>query len=204
MNTLRIICFPAMVAAASLSAQELRLGGGYNMSNVRESGEEAWTGRSGYQLGADLQLGSLWFARAGAHLQVRNLGFTTTTLDSAGAAGVVGQEYRYADRALRVPLMLGRNLFDASDAPLVNAYVMAGPTALLALNAELTNDELNVRARRNQCLLGFGGGVTVGFLFVEGSYGIAMSDIFEGEPFGTNPKVNQFCLNAGARLWLAR
>ncbi|HRD51381.1 MAG TPA: outer membrane beta-barrel protein [Flavobacteriales bacterium] len=204
MNTMKIIALPALLAAAALSAQELRLGGGLNMSNVREAGHEQWTGRAGYQAGADLQLGSLWFVRGGAHLQVRNLGFSTVTLDSADAAGTLNQEYRYTDRTLRVPLLVGRNLLDASDEPVVNAYVMAGPTALFPISARLTNDEFDVRTRSAQWLIGFGGGVTLGPLFVEATYGIAMTDVFEGATFRTNPMVNQFCLNAGARLRLVR
>ncbi|MCB9184808.1 MAG: outer membrane beta-barrel protein [Flavobacteriales bacterium] len=194
----------ALCAATCLRAQEFRFGGGYNMSNVQESGPEHWTGRPGYQFGADLQLGDLWFVRGGAHFQVRNLEFITTGLDSAGAADAINREYRYTERSLRVPLMLGRNLIRISDEPAFNAYVMAGPTALFALSTELSDDELEVDARRTQWLIGFGGGVTFGFVFVEGSYGVAMSDIFQGEPLQTNPKVNQFCLNAGVRLALAR
>lgn len=35
------------------SAQEIRLYGGYNGSNVSKAGTEQWVGRAGYQFGAD-------------------------------------------------------------------------------------------------------------------------------------------------------
>lgn len=186
-------------------AQELHVSGGYNATNVRESGDDpnAWTGRTGYQFGADLQLGDVWFARGGVHLQVRNMDYSTTTLDTAGASDLVNTSFTYTERSLRVPLLIGRNLLRSSDDPPVNVYVLAGPTALLHLSTSLDNDDLDVEAAPAQWLIGFGGGLTFSFLFAEATYGIGMSDIFKGETFGTNPRVNQFCLNAGIRLKLA-
>lgn len=203
MSIRSFITTPIMMLSLCVLAQELRIGGGYSMSNVSRSGEESWMGRAGYQFGLDVQIGDLWFLRGGTHFQVRNLGFSSTTSDSLGP-GIVAQDYTYTERDLRVPIMLGRNLIRASDDPPLNVYAMAGPAALFPLSTRLTNDELDVEARSPQWFATFGGGVTLGFFFVEGSYGVAMSDVFQGHAFRTNPKVNQFCINAGLRLALVQ
>ncbi|MBX2972103.1 MAG: PorT family protein [Flavobacteriales bacterium] len=192
------------LTSAALSAQEFRFGGGYSGSNVREAGDEHWVGRAGYHAGVDLVLGRLWFVRPGMHLQVRNLNYTMVGLDENGDPFGTDVEFRYTDRALRVPLFVGRRLMDPSDDPGVNLYVMAGPTALFNLNADLDNDRLDVRTNGMQWYIGAGAGLEIAFLFVEGGYNVAMSNVFEGARFRTNPRVNQLNLSAGIRLRLAK
>lgn len=184
-------------------AQEIRLGAGYTGSNVSEAGEESWVGRAGYHAGVDLQLGSTWFIRPGAHLLVRNLNYSLAGLDQNGDPFGTDVEFRYTDRSLRVPLLLGRNLFDPANDPAINIYVLGGPTALFNLDADLRNDRLDVRTSDMQWYLGAGAGLSLGFLFVEGGYHVAMSDVFEGARFSTNPRVNLVNLSAGVRLRLA-
>lgn len=188
----------------TVSAQEFRFSGGYNGSNVREAGDEKWVGRAGYQFGADLLLGSKWFLRPGVHFQVRNLNYTLAGVDANGEAIGTGTEFRYTSRALRVPLSLGVHLLDPAGDPPVNVYLLGGPTALFNLTADLDNDQLDVETSAMQWYLGFGGGVELGFLFVEGGYDVAMTDVFHGDAFATNPKVNQVYAVAGLRLQLAR
>lgn len=184
-------------------AQEFRIGAGYNGSNVREAGEEQWVGRAGYHAGVDLMLGGVWFVRPGAHFQVRNLNYTLAGLDANGAPMGTDVEFRYTDRSLRVPLLLGRHLLDPADDPGVNLYVMGGPTAMFNLDAELQDDRLDVETNNTQWYLGAGAGLELAFLFVEGSYNVAMSDVFKGAAFETDLKVNQVTLSAGIRLKLA-
>ena len=193
----------ALMSSAALS-QEFRIGAGYNGSNVRETGEEQWVGRAGYHAGVDLMLGGLWFVRPGAHFQVRNLNYSVAGLDANGDPTGTDVEFRYTDRSLRVPVLLGRRLLDPSDDPGVNIYVMGGPTALINLSAELENDELDVRTTGTQWFIGAGAGLELAFLFVEAGYNVAMSDVFDGAAFRTNPRVNQVMLSAGLRLKLAQ
>ena len=193
-----------LLACCTLAnAQEIRIGAGYNGNNVREAGQEQWVGRAGYHAGVDLMLGSLWFIRPGAHIQVRNLNYTLAGLDAQGQPLGTDVEFRYTDRSLRVPLMVGRRLLDADDEPGVNLYVLGGPTALFNLNADLNNDRLDVETTGTQWYIGAGAGLELGFLFVEGGYHVAMSNVFEGQRFTTNPRVNQANLSAGIRLRLA-
>lgn len=187
-----------------LCGQEFRFGGGYSGSNVREAGDERWVGRAGYHAGIDLMLGGLWFIRPGAHLQVRNLNYTMAGIDQNGNPFGTDVEFRYTDRSLRVPLFVGRHLLDPSDDPGVNLYVMGGPTALFNLNADLDNDQLDVRTTGTQWYIGAGAGLEIAFLFVEGGYNVAMSNVFQGAEFRTNPRVNQVNLSAGIRLRLAK
>ncbi|MCB0765864.1 MAG: PorT family protein [Flavobacteriales bacterium] len=199
------LILPVLVLAFTLpaTAQEFRVGGGYTGSNVTETGEEQWSGRAGYHLGADLQLGTTWFLRPGVHLLVRNLNYTLAGVDQNGDGYGTDVEFRYTDRSLRVPLMVGRNLIDASSDPAVNIYVLGGPTALFNLDADLHNDRLDVRTSAAQWYLGAGAGLTLGFLFLEGGYHVAMSNVFDGARFHTNPRVNLINLSAGIRLQLA-
>lgn len=197
---LLLLILPISFTAA---AQEFRLGGGYTGSNVSEAGEERWVGRAGYHLGADLQLGSTWFLRPGFHLLVRNLNYTLAGVDQNGEGIGNGVEFRYTDRSLRIPLMAGLNLIDPTSDPAINIYVVGGPTALLNLNADLRNDRLEVETSPTEWYLGAGAGLTLGFLFVEGGYHVAMSNVFEGARFETNPRVNLINFSAGIRLQLA-
>ncbi len=204
--TLPKLLLPIALGAVAIAsnAQEFRFSGGYNGSNVREAGEEQWVGRAGYQFGADLLLGSKWFLRPGVHFQVRNLNYTLADVDADGEPIGTETEFRYTSRSLRVPLSVGVHLLDPDNDPPVNVYLLGGPTALFNLNADLDNDQLDVETSATQWYFGFGGGAELGFLFVEGGYDVAMTDVFNGDAFNTNPKVNQLYAVAGVRLQLAR
>lgn len=192
---LPLVC---LIVALPGTAQEFRLSGGYNGSNVREAGNESWVGQAGYQFGADLLLGSRWFVKPGVHFMVRNLNYSHAALPD-----VPSQDFRYTSRSLAVPIMLGLNLMDPADDPALNIYALGGPTALFKLDADLDNDQLDVETSAAQWYLGFGGGLSLGFLFVEGGYNVAMSNVFEGQTFQTNPRSNQAYAIAGVRLRLA-
>ncbi|MGV3638447.1 MAG: porin family protein [Flavobacteriales bacterium] len=203
MNIRIILVSLGLIGVGSMQAQEFRFGAGYNGSNVRDAGDERWVGRAGYHAGVDLVLGRLWFLRPGAHFQVRNLNYTLAGVDQNGDPFGSDVEFRYTDRSLRVPLLVGRRLIDPDDDPGLNVYVVGGPTALFNLSADLDNDQLEVRTTGTQWFIGAGAGLEIGFLFLEGGYNVAMSDIFDGEAFSTDPRVNQVLLSAGVRLRLA-
>lgn len=201
---MRSLLTVALLCPVLLNAQELRLSGGYNGSNVSEAGEESWVGRAGYQFGLDAVLGGQWFLKPGMHLFVRNLNYSVATTQPDGTPTDNVEEFKYTSRLLRVPVLLGVHLMDPAEDPALNIYAFGGPTALMNLNADLDNDELDVETNGTQWYLGFGAGLELGFLFVEGGYDIAMSNVFKGDDFDTNPKVNYVYAVAGLRLKLAR
>ena len=134
---------------------------------------------------------------------VRNLNYTVVdTSMSPGAQTNV--EFRYTDRWLKVPVLVGVRLLNPEDDHTVNAYLMAGPTAMFKLSADLNNDKLTVTTNPAQWYLGAGAGLEISFLFVEAGYNVAMNNVFKGNDFKTNPKVNQFYATAGVRLKLAK
>ena len=186
------------------SAQEIRLYGGYNGSNVAKAGTENWRGRSGYQFGADVMLGSRFFVKPGIEFLVRNLHYTYAGAGPDGSTILPDQEFEYTSRSLRIPVMVGFKLIDPENEPAVNIYVMGGPSAMMKLNADLNNDALKVETNSTQWYLGFGGGLEVSFLFAEVGYDVAMTNVFKGSDFNTNPKVNFLHINAGVRLRLAK
>ena len=197
------VCGIALIPTLS-SAQEIRLYGGYNGSNVAKAGTEKWVGRAGYQFGADFIIGSRWFLKPGVEFMVRNLNYSLAGTAPDGTTIMPDTEFDYTSRSIRVPVMLGVHLMDPADEPVVNAYLMGGPSALMNLNAKLNNDALTVKTNATQWYIGFGGGLEFGFLFVEAGYDIAMNNVFKGDDFTTNPKVNFIHANAGVRLKLAQ
>lgn len=202
-SALHLVTLLVTFGITNLNAQEIRLSGGYNGSNIREAGTERWIGKAGYQFGADLQLGGQWFLQPGVHFQVRNLNYTLAGFDANGNATGTDTEFRYTERALRVPIMLGFNLMDPDDDPAFNIYALGGPSVLFNLNADLDNDALTVETTSNQWYLGIGGGLNFSFLFAEAGYDLAMSNVFKGNGLDTNPRVNQARIQAGIRLRLA-
>jgi hypothetical protein len=199
-----LLALLVFILSMPMMAQQLRLGGGYSGSNVVEAGDEQWVGRAGYLLGADMAFGSTWFLRPGIFLNVRNLNYSIAGLDPNGDPTGTDVEFQYTSRSLRVPLHVGRRLFDPADDTALNIYLFAGPTALLNLNADLDNDALNVSTSPAQWYLGGGAGLEVAFLFVEAGYDVAMTNVFEGQTFRTNPKVNNAYALAGLRFNLAQ
>jgi hypothetical protein len=194
----KLLAMATLIAAPALAqAQEVHLYGGYNASSVSKSGQEHWQGKAGYQFGADLMIGNRWFLKPGVEFLVRNLHYTYLTGPEASA------QFQYTNHSLRVPIMLGVQLLDPSEEPAVNGYLMAGPSAIMKLNADLNNNALDVETTGTQWQLGVGAGLEVSFLFVEAGYDIGMSNVFSGDDFETNPKMNFLHVNAGLRLRLA-
>ncbi|MDX9750348.1 MAG: outer membrane beta-barrel protein [Flavobacteriales bacterium] len=194
----------ATALAVPGAAQELRLLGGYSGSQVREAGDELWTGRAGWSLGADVLLGGRWFLRSGVHFHVRDLRYTVAGTAPDGTLTGTDVEFRYTSRSLRIPAHLGLRLIDPGNDPALNIYVFGGPTAMLALSADLDHDELEVETRPAQWSIGFGGGLELGPLFAEVGYDVAMTNVFKGQGFSTNPEVNHVQALAGLRLRMAR
>ena len=202
MKTIALLIVPLLLLPFTTQAQELRLSGGYNGSNVREVGDAGWTGRGGYQLGADLLLGGQLFLRTGAHLVVRDLNYSYYPAGENGLPSETPSDFRYTDRSLRVPAQVGLYLLDPDEDPGLNVYAVGGPSLLYVLNTELSNDALDVETRDAQLYLGAGLGVTLGFVFLEGGYDFALNEQLSTEP--TDARVNLYYLQAGVRLQLAR
>jgi hypothetical protein len=114
----------SIAVLSTVSAQEIRLGGGYNGSNVNKAGTDRWTGRAGYQFGADVMLGNRFFVKPGIHFMVRNMNYTVVDTSTSPVANNV--EFRYTDRWLVVPVHVGVHLLDPADDHTVNAYIQAG------------------------------------------------------------------------------
>jgi Outer membrane protein beta-barrel domain len=201
---LSFVCILASSTLASVQAQELRLGGGYVGSNIRESGIEKWVGKAGYQFGVDLLLGQRLFVKPGLHLQVRSLNYTVNGVDQDGLPNGTKNEYQYTSQSLRIPVMVGVRLIGTSAENDFNLYFMGGPTALIAVNAELEDNSFNVTTRATQWYLGAGLGFEYKFLFLEGGYDVGITNVFLGDGINTNPKVNDVYAAAGVRFVLKK
>jgi hypothetical protein len=143
-----------LCSALSGTAQTFHLSGGYSASNVQDAGDEQWVGRGGYQFGADVLIGRRAFFKPGLHFVVRNLYYTL-----GNTSDLTTQEYRYTSNMLSVPLLVGVNLLDPVERNAFNAYLMAGPTALIQLTTNLEDDQFEVETRGTQWYVGGGGGL---------------------------------------------
>jgi len=191
-----------LITSLSSTAQEIRFSAGYNGSNIKETGTDKWAGRAGYQFGADVLLGNRVFVKPGINFMVRNLNYSF-----ADTTGITPTEFKYTSRYLSVPIMLGVNFLDPTDDPPINAYVMAGLTALFNLSADLNNNNLDVQTSSSQWYVGFGAGLEFSFLFLEAGYDVALTkefDEFNRPNLTTNPKVNYLHIVGGVRLRLAK
>lgn len=184
-----------MVTALGAQSQTFHLSGGFSGSDVREAGEERWVGRGGYQFGADVLIGNRLFIKPGIHFVERNMRYSL--LDGGT---LTQREFKYTSQSVSVPVLVGANLIDPLAGGKFNAYLMAGPTALIGLRTNLNNSSLSVTTRGTQWYLGGGAGLGYGPVFLEGGYHLAMSNVFKGEGFSTNPKVNYAYIIAGVRL----
>lgn len=203
MNIKQLLITTSVIAMAiTASAQELRLSAGYNGSQVQEAGRDGWLGKGGYQFGADLLLGHQLFLRTGAHLLVRNLNYSYVRADENGLPETTPDDFNYTSRSLRVPAQVGLYLLDPEDRPGFNVYAVGGPSLVYTLSTELDANELEVQTKDAQVYLGFGAGATLGFLFVEGGYDVALARSVETRL--TDPKFNYYYLMGGVRLRLAR
>ena len=188
-----------LIGTTSAMAQEFHFSAGYNGSNVSKAGDEHWVGKAGYQFGADVLIGDRWFLKPGLHFVVRNLYYSYSN-----GVDINAQEYKYTSRLLSVPVMLGINLMDPAEKSSFNVYAMGGPTALISMNADLDNDNVDVQTQAAQWYIGFAAGAEAGPVFIEGGYNAAMTNVFKGNEFQTNPKVNEVYGIVGLRLMLAR
>ena len=200
--TLSCIAVIGCTSFSSLQAQELRIGAGYAGSNVRDAGDEQWVGRAGYQVGVDMLLGNRFFVKPGLHLLVRNLNYTIQGAGADGQPDASTSDYRYSSKALRIPVLVGIRLMDPEDLSEFNVYALGGPTALIGLASDVDDNTIEVTTRNTQWYLGFGAGIEYRFLFLEGGYDVAMSNIFKGNDLSTNPKVNNSYLALGLRFVL--
>ena len=75
---------------------------------------------------------------------MRNLNYAVAGTDADGNVIGTDTEFRYTGRSLRVPIHLGVRLMDPLTDPALNIYLFGGPTALMAMDANLRNDALDV------------------------------------------------------------
>lgn len=193
-----IIATLAAVFTTPAIAQEFRLYAGGNATNVHETKDgNEWSGRPGFQLGADLMLGKMFYLQPGVQFLVRQMKYTTTAEEEIPAF-----EYEYTSQAIRIPLMAGIHLFDPAEEPTVNVRFFGGPSYVIGLKAEFDDQGIEdvYTTRNDQWYLGFGGGMELGFLFLDAGYDVAMTNVFKGEDLETNPKANLLWANVGFRL----
>lgn len=201
-RTLILLLLLATSALVTVQAQEIRLGGGYSGSSVDSDASDNWKGQAGYQYGLDVTLGDRFFLKPGIWMQVRNLNFTTVGVGDDGKPTGVVTDTKYTSKALRIPVMAGLRLFDHDNTTDFNMYVFGGPTALIGLSTDTDDNTLSFTTKGTQWYLGLGLGAEFSFIFIDAGYDVGLTNMFDGDGINTNPKVNNFYIDAGLRFVL--
>lgn len=177
--------------SATIAQLELRLSGGINSSTYSHDFndiefQEGW----GYQFGADIQIGNLWYLQTGLFFE---------TLENSIIEGDFSKPVRDIQiERLRAPLYIGHRFFNRSS--LINLRIFTGPNASIVVNSRL-EESLDLKDDDfNQTLVGWnlGAGLDLAFLFVDAGYMFGLNDAFiGGDSHSSN---NLFFANAGIRI----
>lgn len=183
------------IFAGALSAQlTLRPYVGVNANSLSEDlGDLAeWKSKIGYQVGADLQIGSKFYVQPGVQLE-----FAKNKIEPK-IAGAESSDFKRTH--LRIPVMVGY-AFGEVDGNLA-ARVFTGPNASIVMAAEV--DDEDIKDELKSAVFGWNIGVGLDFsiLFVDLGYQIGLSDVFDDLGIGAEngSRGNAFYANAGVRV----
>ena len=185
--TLTLILATTLAAMAQVS---LRPQVGINFpSFTEEILEGKFKGNAGYQFGADVQLGNVFYVQPGANFQTANL-----ELSDIGDINV---------SRLNIPVMLGLKFYGPEGDRAFGFRLFAGPNFAFNLNKDLDSalSEVSIRKDdlKNFHLSGMAGaGLDIGILFVDVGYKFGLSNYFDDDI--TDGTINIFLVNTGLRI----
>lgn len=147
-----------------------------------------WTSNVGYQIGADLQIGSTFYVQPG-------INYMETTLNYTGVGDVV-----FTQNRLNIPVVLGFKLFEQENASF-GLRVFAGPNMALHLGEDfeeaiqgLSADD--IKSAHFSAIAGAGFDISI--LFVDFLYQYGLGKYIETDNAETGNNI--FCINAGIRV----
>ncbi len=186
-----LIAFCAGAVSAQLT---LRPYLGINSNSLSEDlGDLAeWKSKIGYQVGADLQIGSKFYVQPGVQLE-----FAKNKIEPK-IAGAESSDFTRTH--LRIPVMVGY-AFGEVDGDLA-ARIFTGPNASILMAAEA--DDEDIKDQLKNAVFGWNVGVGLDFsiLFIDLGYQIGLSDVFDdlGIDAENGSRGNAFYANAGLRI----
>ncbi len=163
---------------------------GFNWSQLSTEPQDfKQEGRPGFQLGVGLRIGGQWYIEPAAQWA-----FISTDLVHANDAS---NDIESSVNLFRVPLMFGYDFMEKSN--LVNVRLFTGPSAAFVLSTTGTNAPDKDAYASTIWGWDIGAGVDIWFVYLELSYEIGLSPVFDTElSDATN---NAFIITLGANLF---
>ncbi|MCW5897662.1 MAG: PorT family protein [Flavobacteriales bacterium] len=194
----------ALCATGAMAQLEIRPHVGMNLQNFTEAPTYSeWKSKAGFQVGGDLMFGSKVHFSAGLQYVLGNVGITSTTTNINGEEVTV--EGTVSTGSLRVPLRFGYRFVDPEERPAFNFRLFGGLAASLPIVTEFDQDGVrDVKFNDTQLAITAGAGLDISVFFIDVSYDIGMTPVFDDERIDVDPKANMLQVNAGVRLKLAR
>lgn len=162
---------------------------GLNSSTITDLDSANFKSKIGYQLGADVQIGTKFYVQPGIQFE-----FVKNRIQPR-----VLQESDYRRTNLRIPVMVGYS-FGGVDAAWA-ARVFTGPNATFNLSNKPDDESAFENLDLNNIIWGWNAGVGVDFLsilFVDLGYQFGLSDVFKD--LNSSHRNNLFYANAGLRV----
>lgn len=180
----------AVLYTCTVSAQlTLRPFVGINSSSLSDLDSASFDSKVGYQLGADLQIGSKFYVQPGLQFE-----FVKNTIDPR-----TGDETDYNRTNLRIPVLVGYS-FGGTQANWA-FRIFTGPNATFNLSDKQDGESAFEDLDVNNIIWGWNAGAGVDFLsilFLDFGYQFGLSDVFDG--LDEAPRNNLFYANAGLRI----
>jgi hypothetical protein len=178
MSSRRFLVFIMLLFSGFIQAQLLYLGGGvngYRISNP-DSDNSSFM-RRGYQIGADVMLGSSFYFRGGVHLMGSESGLEYDLDDQTISGSLQFTQ-------LRVPVQIGLEVLDLKAITVFAQTGIAGH-GILSIREDEGMESLSEEVRRLQWGWIISAGVRLRFIEASLSYDLGLSNVFK-DPAGSS------------------
>ncbi len=156
-----------------------------------------WQSEIGYQVGVDAQFGNKVYVQPGIQWELLNKSLRPTN-------PTLGDATKFNSTHIRIPLLLGFRLLDATKSNLVNLRVYTGPDISFLISAEkgsfgsISFDRESLKSASYG--YNVGAGVDIMFLFLDAGYKWGLTRFFEESLNNNGSKANVFFVNAGLKF----
>ncbi len=176
MASLRSVLFVILLTPALASAQNVFIGGGVNGYFINNPVDEASSFmRRGYQIGADVMFGDVFYARGGIYFTGTETNLEFDDTEGTTVSGSINATH------LRIPIQGGLRVYDKDH---LSVFVQSGPSGMIALTydqADIVDLIKDNDFRSLQWGWTFGGGIRINFMEFSVSYDTGLSRTFGDE-----------------------